>query len=49
MIKMEIQYESKQNIVIELEKLCGEWSVYAKRIDRPRPKPFINKMAADNL
>jgi hypothetical protein len=42
---MEIQYESKQNIVIELEKLCVEWNVYAMRIDRSRPKSFANKIA----
>ena len=44
-VKMEIQYESKQDISVELEKICCEWNVYAKRIDRARPKPLVNKMA----
>jgi hypothetical protein len=37
---LEIQYESKGNIIVELEKMCCEWDIYAKRIDRPRPKPM---------
>ncbi len=41
---MEILYESKKDISVELEKLCGEWNVYPKRIDRPRSKTFLNKI-----
>ena len=42
---MEIQYESKQDISVELEKICCEWNVYAKQIERARPKLLVNKMA----
>ena len=37
---MEIQYESKGDIVVELEKICCEWNIYAKRIERPRLPPL---------
>jgi hypothetical protein len=39
---MEIQYESKEDVVVELEKLCVEWNIYPKRVDRVRPKPLTN-------
>ena len=35
---MEPDCESKDKICIQLEKICGEWGIYAKQIDRSRPQ-----------
>ncbi len=35
---MESNYESEENISIELEKICGEWGIYAKQVERSRPQ-----------
>jgi hypothetical protein len=42
--RMEIQYESKKDIFIELEKICGDWNVYGKGIVRARPKLYASKI-----
>jgi hypothetical protein len=41
---MEKTYQT-ENIVIELDKLCAEWSVYARPIQRLPPKLVIKKAA----
>jgi hypothetical protein len=37
-MKMKTDCESEDRIAIELEKICGEWGIYAKQIERPRPQ-----------
>ncbi len=37
---MEILYESEEDIAVKLEKICGDWNIYAKLIKRPRPQPW---------
>ena len=33
---MKTQPEVEEDIVMELEKLCGDWNIYAKRVERVR-------------
>ena len=35
--KMKIQDESDEDVTIQLEKMCCDWNIYAKHIERPRP------------
>ena len=35
-LKMKTQHEVEEDIVMELEKLCGEWNIYEKRVERVR-------------
>ena len=38
----------RKEYFLEIEKLCGEWNVYARHINRPRPKLFADE-AGNNL
>jgi hypothetical protein len=40
-LRMEAQYQTKENIEIELEKLYGNSKLNSKRVDRAKPKSFI--------
>ena len=33
---MKTQHEFEEDIVMELEKLCGEWNIHEKRVQRVR-------------
>ncbi len=41
---METDYESRYNISFELEKICGEWSIYARHIERPKPQRSVHDL-----
>jgi hypothetical protein len=41
-MRMETDDERKDKISIEIEKICGEWSIHKKQIVRPKPQSKCN-------